>query len=148
MKRITIALLGFVGMMSFAAQAQMKPEDAIKLRQSAMKLVGYNFGSIGAMVNDKKPYNKEEAIRNGANLESLTTMPFEFFIAGTDKGETKAKPEVWKESDKFKAGAEKLQAESVKLAQVTKTGDMAALKAQFNATAQACKACHDNFREK
>ena len=148
MKRLAIVVLAVAGMVSASAIAQMKAEEAIKLRQSAMKLINYNFGSIGAMVNDKKPYNKEEAIRNGANLESLTTMPFEFFIAGTDKGETKAKPEVWKESDKFKAGAEKLQAESVKLAQVTKTGDMAALKAQFNATAQACKACHDNFREK
>ena len=47
----------------------MKPEDAIKLRQSAMKLIGYNFGSIGAMVNDKKPYNKDEAIRNAARVD-------------------------------------------------------------------------------
>jgi cytochrome c556 len=126
----------------------MKPEDAIKLRQSAMKLVGYNFGSIGAMVNDKKPYNKDEAIRNAANVEALVTQPWEFFIAGTDKGETKAKGEIWKESDKFKAAADKLQSESVKLSQVAKTGDMAALKTQFGATAQACKGCHDNYREK
>jgi cytochrome c556 len=148
MKRIAIALLGLTAMLSFSAQAQMKPEDAIKLRQSAMKLVGYNFGSIGAMVNDKKPYNKDEAIRNAVNLEGLSTQPFEFFIAGTDKGETKAKADIWKETDKFKAGADKLQAESVKLAQVAKAGDMAALKTQFNATAQACKGCHDNYREK
>ena len=55
MKRFAIALLCLAGLISFSAQAQMKPEDAIKLRQSAMKLIGYNFGSIGAMVNDKKP---------------------------------------------------------------------------------------------
>ena len=148
MKRITIVLLALAGLASFSAQAQMKPEDAIKLRQSAMKLIGYNFGSIGAMVNDKKPYNKDEAIRNATHIEGLASQPFEFFIAGTDKGETKAKGDIWKESDKFKAAAEKLQAESVKLAQVSKSGDMAALKTQFGATAQACKACHDNYREK
>jgi cytochrome c556 len=135
-------------MVAFSAHAQMKPEDAIKLRQSAMKLVGYNFGSIGNMVNDKKPYNKDEAIRNASNIEGLVTQPWEFFIAGTDKGETKARPEIWKENDKFKAAAEKLQAEAAKLAQVSKSGDMAALKTQFNATAQACKNCHDNYREK
>ena len=148
MKRITIVLLALAGLVSFSAQAQMKPEDAIKLRQSAMKLIGYNFGSIGAMVNDKKPYNKDEAIRNATNLEGLSTQPFEFFVAGSDKGETKAKADIWKEGDKFKAAADKLQAESVKLAQVSKTGDMAALKTQFGATAQACKGCHDNYREK
>jgi len=119
MKRITIVLLALAGLVSFSVQAQMKPEDAIKLRQSAMKLVGYNFGSIGAMVNDKKPYNKDEAIRNATNLEGLSTQPFEFFVAGSDKGETKAKADIWKESDKFKAAADKFQAESAKLAQVS-----------------------------
>ena len=148
MKRFAIALLCLAGLISFSAQAQMKPEDAIKLRQSAMKLIGYNFGSIGAMVNDKKPYNKDEAIRNAANIEALVSQPWEFFIAGSDKGETKAKAEVFKEADKFKAASDKLQAEAAKLAQVSKSGDMAALKTQFGATAQACKNCHDNYREK
>jgi cytochrome c556 len=141
-------LLCLAGWVSFSVQAQMKPEDAIKLRQSAMKLIGYNFGSIGNMVNDKKPYNKDEAIRNASNIEALDSQPWEFFIAGSDKGETKAKPDIWKESDKFKAANEKLQPEVAKLAQVSKSGDAAALKTQFGATAQACKNCHDNFREK
>ena len=148
MKKSVLALLVFAGITSVSAQAQMKPEDAIKLRQSAMKLIGYNFGSIGAMVNDKKPYNKDEAIRNATRLEGLSTQPFEFFVPGTDKGETKAKAEVFKDTDKFRGLAEKFQAESVKLAQVARTGDMAALKTQFGATAQSCKACHDDYREK
>jgi cytochrome c556 len=148
MKKLAIALLGITGIVSFSAQAQMKPEDAIKLRQSAMKLIGYNLGSIGAMVNDKKPYNKDEAIRNAGRVDALSSQPFEFFIAGSDKGETKAKADIWKETGKFKAAAEKMQGEVAKLAQVTKTGDMAALKSQFGAAAGACKACHDDFREK
>ena len=148
MKRFAMALLGFAGILSLSAQAQMKPEDAIKLRQSAMKLVNYNFGSIGAMVNDKKPYNKDEAIRNANRIEGLSSQPFEFFIAGTDKGETKARPEIWKDNDKFRGLAEKMQVEAAKLAQVARTGDMAALKTQFGATGQACKACHDDYREK
>jgi len=148
MKKAAVVLLALAGIVSFSAQAQMKPEDAIKLRQSAMKLISYNFGSIGAMVNDKKPYNKDEAIRNAAHIEGLAGQPWEFFVAGSDKGETKAKGDIWKDADKFKAAGEKLQAEAVKLAQVAKSGDMAALKTQFGATAQACKACHDNYREK
>ena len=148
MKRFAIAMMGFAGILSFSAQAQLKPEDVIKLRQSAMKLVGYNFGSINAMVNDKKPYNKDEAIRNANRIDALSTQPFEFFIAGTEKGDTKARAEIWKDTDKFKSTAEKFQAEAAKLAQVARTGDMAALKTQYGATAQSCKACHDDFREK
>lgn len=148
MQKIAIAVLGIAGILPFPSQAQMKPEEAIKLRQSAMKLIGYNFGSIGAMVNDKKPYSKDEAIRNANRIDALSTQPFEFFIAGSEKGETKAKAEIWKDTDKFKGTAEKFQAEAAKLVQTARTGDMAAIKTQFGATAQACKACHDDFREK
>ena len=31
------------------------------------------------------------------------SQPWEFFITGTDKGETKVKPEVFKDPEKFKA---------------------------------------------
>lgn len=148
MKKLAIAVLGLAGIVSFSVHAQMKPEDTIKLRQSAMKLIGYNFGSIGAMVNDKKPYNKDEAIRNATRVDILSSQPFEFFLAGTEKGETKARGEIWKDEAKFKAAAEKFQAEAAKLAQVARTGDMAALKSQFGATGGSCKACHDDFREK
>ena len=148
MKKFTMALLCLAGLFSLSAQAQLKPEDAIKLRQSALRLIGYNFSSIGNMVNDKKPYNKDEAVRNATYIEALASHPWEFFVAGSDKGETKAKSDIWKENDKFKAASERLQAETAKLTQVARTGDMAALKTQFNATAGACKNCHDSYREK
>ena len=148
MKKLAIASLA-LAVVSVGAIAQTKPEDAIKLRQSAMKLIGYNFGSIGAMVNDKKPYNKDEAIRNANRIEALSGHPWEFFVAGTDKGaEHKARAEVWTDRAKFEAAGKKMETESAKLAQVARTGDQAALKAQFGSTAGTCKACHDDFKEK
>ena len=148
MKKLAIASLAFA-VVSAGAIAQTKPEDAIKLRQSAMKLIGYNFGSIGAMVNDKKPYNKDEAIRNANRVEALSGHPWEFFVAGTDKGaETKAKSEIWKDQAKFEAVGKKMETETAKLAQVARNGDQAALKTQFGAAAQTCKACHDDFKDK
>ena len=151
MKKFAIATLGhsLAAVLSATVYAQTKPEDAIKLRQAGMKLIGYNFGSIGAMVNDKKPYNKDEAIRNATRIDALSNHPFEFFGPGTDKGaDHKASAAVWRDQAKFSAAADKLSVESAKLAQVARTGDMAALKSQFGATAGACKACHDDFREK
>jgi cytochrome c556 len=50
--------------------------------------------------------------------------------------------------DDFKSKAEKMQAETAKLVQAAKTGDAAALKAQVGETGKACKACHDNYRNK
>jgi cytochrome c556 len=149
MKRFAVLVVALAAIGSIPGYAQTKPEDAIKLRQSAMKLIGYNFSSIGAMVNDKKPYNKDEAIRNASRIDALSNHPFEFFGAGTDKGaDHKTSAAVWKEQSKFEAAANKMQAETAKLAQVARTGDQAALKAQFGTTAGTCKACHDDFREK
>ena len=150
MKKMVLATLGLglAATLSATALAQVKPEDAIKLRQSAMKLIGYNFGSINAMVTDKKPYNKDEAIRNANRIDALSNHPFEFFGPGTEKGETKASAAVWKDNAKFNSAADKMGVETAKLAQVAKTGDMGALKTQYGATAQSCKACHDDFREK
>ena len=45
----------------FAAEAQVKPEDQIKQRRSGYAVMGYNFANLGAMAQEKKPYNKEEA---------------------------------------------------------------------------------------
>jgi cytochrome c556 len=69
------------------------------------------------------------------------------YPAGSDKGETRAKPEVWTEQAKFKAASDKLQAETAKLAAAAKTGNLDNIKAAFGPTAGTCKACHDDFQK-
>ncbi len=59
-----------------------------------------------------------------------------------------AKPEIWKQSPKFKEASDKFQQEAVKLAAAAKTGKEDAFKAAFTATAATCKGCHDDFRNK
>ena len=68
-------------------------------------------------------------------------------MPGTDKGETRALPEIWTEQAKFKEGAEKLQAETAKLSAADNTGNLDAVKAAFGAVGQSCKACHDAYRK-
>jgi len=126
----------------------VKPEDAIKYRKSVMTVISWQFQPLGAMVKGERPFDKDVFAKNAAYLEVLSKMPLEGFVAGSDKGETKAKPEIWTEMDKFKGGMDKLQTETAKLAQVAKTGDMNMIKAQFGETAKSCKACHDNFKSK
>jgi cytochrome c556 len=125
-----------------------KPEDAIKYRQSALFVMGQHFGRIGAVVKGEHPYNKEEVAKNAAIAEQMSSLHWEAFVPGTDKGNTRAKPEIWTNVDKFKSAAEKMQQEMSKLAAVAKGGDLNAVKVQFGETGKACKACHDDFRKK
>ena len=153
MKRTTKAVL--VGLMLgvgvvFTAGAQQfsKPEDAIKYRQSALSVMGTQFAQIGAMVQGKVPYDAKVAADSAAVVEVLAKLPWAAFGPGTDKGETKARPEIWSEGAKFKDAQEKLIAESTKLAAASKSGKLEDLKPAFSATAGTCKGCHDSFRAK
>jgi cytochrome c556 len=145
MKRLMILCLVTVALPTAAQFA--KPEDAIKYRQSGMTLQGAHLGRIGAMVNGKVPFDAKVLAENAEVLAFVSKLPFAGFIEGTDKGgNTKAKPEIWTEMDKFRAGASKMQEEAAKLNAAAKTGDQAQIKTAFGATAQSCKACHDNYR--
>ena len=134
-----------------AAQAQApfaRAEDAIKYRQSALFVMGQHFGRIGAVVKGERPYNKEEVAKNAAIAEQMSSLHWEAFVPGTDKGNTRAKPEIWSNPGQFKSAAEKMEQEMNKLAAVAKGGDLNSIKAQFGETGKACKACHDDFRKK
>lgn len=123
-------------------------KNAIAARQAAFTLMVANIGPMGAMVKGKKPFDKEEFARRAANLEALGAMPWEFFIPGSDKGHTEAKPEVWSKADDFKAKADEFQKEAAALVQIVQGGDEKAIGAQFGKTAKSCKSCHKEFKEK
>ena len=138
--------LGTVLAWPAAAQFQ-KPEDAIKYRKAAFTVMGTHFGRIGAMANGRVPYDAKVAADNAELVLAMSKLPYTAFTEGTDKGDTRAKPEIWTDADKFRSAASKMQDEVVKLNAVAKTGDLAALKTAFGATGQTCKGCHDNFRK-
>ena len=130
------------------AQAQFaKPEDAIKYRKASFTVMSAHFGRLGAMANGRVPYDAKAAAENAEVVSALAKLPWTAFGDGTDKGETRAKPEIWKESAKFKEASDKMVAEMGKLNTAAKAGNLDALKAAFGPAAASCKACHDNFRK-
>ena len=134
--------------MGLPAQAQFaKPEDAIKYRKASFNVMAAHFGRLGAMANGRVPYDAKAAAYNADVVATLSKLPWAAFGEGTDKGDTRAKPEIWKEAAKYKEAADKMQAEIVKLNTAAKAGNIDALKAAFGPTAASCKACHDNFRK-
>lgn len=143
----SIAAAALFTSLSAPALAQFqKPEDAVKYRKAALTVMGTHFGRIGAMVNGRVPYDAAAAANSAAIVQTMSALPWEGFVAGTDKGDTRAEPEIWTEQAKFREGAEKLQAETAKLATAAKTGNLDAVKAAFGAVGQSCKACHDAYR--
>jgi cytochrome c556 len=134
--------------MALPAAAQFaKPEDAVKYRKASLTLIGTHFGRVGAMVSGRVPFDAKVAAENVELVAELAKLPWAAFAEGTDKGETRAKPEIWKEAGKFKEASDKFQAETLKLQAAAKTGNLDTLKTAFGATGASCKACHDTFRK-
>ena len=134
---------------SSAANAQFaKAEDAIKYRKNALFVMSQHYGRIGAMVNGRVPFDAKAAAENAAIAESMSKLPWAGFGAGTDKGDTKAKPEIWTEQAKFKENGDKMMAEKTKLSAAAKTGNLDSIKTAFAATSDTCKTCHDAYRAK
>ena len=150
MKRLPVALVATLGALaSLPAAAQFqKPEDAIKYRQSAMSLQSAHLGRVFAMANGRVPFDAKAANDNIEIISMLNTrLQFAAFVEGSDKGNTRAKPEIWAEKDKWNAAVSKSQDDVAKLVVAGKSGNLDQIKAAAGAVGQSCKACHDANRK-
>lgn len=145
-----LAVAGGLASLGAPAHAQFnKPEDAIRYRQAAFVLMGNNMGRINAQLKSGSP-NVQVIQQSAALVEVMSKLPYEAFIPGSESGgtpPTRAKPEVFKDGDKIKQLADKMQSEVAKLNTVAKGGDVNAIRAQFGEVGKSCKACHDDYRK-
>lgn len=150
MKTISILVLAAaaIGFSGTASAQFAKAEDAIKYRKNALFVMQQHFARVAAMASGKAPFDAKAAAENAAIAESMSRLPWAAFGEGTDKGDTKALPEIWKEQAKFKAAAENMQDGMSKLAAAAKTGNLDSIKTAFQGMSGSCKACHDDFRGK
>ncbi|MBI2751047.1 MAG: cytochrome c [Burkholderiales bacterium] len=148
-KPISFILAATVVTLAGPASAQFaKPEDAIKYRKNALFVMQQNFARVGAMAAGKAPFDAKVAAESAAVAEYMSKLPWAGFGVGTDKGDTKAKPEIWTESAKFKEYGDKMQSEMTKLSVAAKAGNLENIKTAMGPAGESCKACHDAYRSK
>jgi cytochrome c556 len=151
MNRSILVLATVAGLAAaFPAAAQFaKPEDAVKYRKGAFTVMAAHFGRVAAMANGRIPFDAKAAAENAEIATMVSKLPFAGFIDGTDKGDTKAKPDIWKNWDKFRTAALKMQDEVTKLSATARTPGLTVeqLKAAVGAVGGTCKGCHDDYRQ-
>ncbi len=132
-----------------APQPADKPENIVKYRLAVQQSLGRIMGAMGDVVKGKVSFASrlpDQALALNLSTKGLVEM----FPAGTgaDRLKTRARPEIWRDWDTFRATAEKLVAETAKLVEVSKSGGFEAFKAQYKAVGKVCSACHKPFRAK
>jgi cytochrome c556 len=150
MKAVAAMVLGALALaLAVPAQAQPKPEDVIKFRKGVYQVVFWHFRPMGAMVKGDIPFDQAAFARNAEILAMMATVAPAAFPPGTDKGDTRARPEIWSDAAGFRKVMENFQAETAKLEQVAKgAGSVDQVRAQFGVVTRSCSACHDNYRAK
>lgn len=145
-RNVAFAAAALAAAFAIPAQAQFaKPEDAVRYRQSAFFLMGQQMGRINGQLRAERP-NMPVIQQAAAVLNTIDALPYEGFTPGSETLKSRAKPEAYKDAAKFRELADKMMAEVGKLEAAAKGGDVAAIRAQFGAVGQSCKACHDQYR--
>jgi cytochrome c556 len=132
------------------AQGAPRPESLIKWRQSAYQVIAWNSGRIKAALAG--PYAPQE-VQSAANaLAAVANSGLAgLFAPGTAHGkgwrETTAREEVFSDASKFRGLTEEFAREASTLARLAAAGDRNTVNEQFLKVAQACKSCHNQFRQ-
>lgn len=150
MKRWLIALAVVAGgaVVAGSAQAQQKPEDVIKYRKAVMTVQSWNMRPMAMMVKGQQPYDAALFAWYAGVIQSTSFMLPDAFLPGSDKGDTKARPEIWKDAGKFKQTVDRFNSDASKLVAASRAGTLDAVKGPFGALAKNCGGCHKEFRSK
>ena len=152
MKAMMISALAGALLASTAAQAQLKPEEQVEIRQAGYQFMAWNMGKIKAQVIDgKEPYDQAKvaaaanAIAAIANSGMGALYSPDTTTAQLGK-QTRLKPEFFDNLEE----AGRIGGEFVKnanqLASVAAGNDQAAIKKAFGDVGGSCKSCHDKVR--
>ena len=146
MRVVSSLLAAVLATVAFSAVAA-DGKDPLEARKAVFKEYKKVFGQgMGAVMKGEKPYNKDEFAALAVQMVDLSKQPWQYFPAGSDKGKTESRPEVWTKPAEFKKAADEHQALIVKLAEAAKGGDLAQIRPAFGAAQKTCKACHEVFK--
>lgn len=143
--RRAVASLSILAVL-LAASAVAAQDNVIKRRQQVMKAIDEQFEAGTGMLRGKVPYDSAKALAIFATLGDKFAGFAELFPPGSDAGETKAKAAIWSDHAGFDAAAAGFRKAVADNAPTAGTED--GFKAGFTAVANACRACHQSFKNR
>ncbi len=132
------------------AIVEASPEalQAIKERQEGFKTMGGAFKNINDELKTGNP-DAGAILGMAREIQVASEGQVARFIpdSGPETGvKMRARAEIWESMPDFEAKYDAFVAASDRLAEVSATGDVAAITAQAKNLGATCKACHDKFR--
>lgn len=130
----------------FTTVLAQEDEALTQYRQKVMTSQGTSMGAMNDILKNKLPF-PNHIVAHAQDIQRMTVLIPDAFKKEITAGKTDAKPEIWKEWDKFVTAAEALGQEAAKLAEVVQKNDMEAITAQVKKVGDACGTCHKPYRK-
>ncbi|WP_416140638.1 c-type cytochrome [Halomonas sp. HK25] len=140
-------------LLSSASVQALEVDKAIEYRQSALRVMAFQTGPLGDMVQGDIDYDAEDFALRANNLASLAHLPWEAFIEGSLQNDdhgiaTEAMAVIADNRDDFISRQETLVDETDTLAQMANDGaEFDELRRQMGTVVDTCRGCHDNYRD-
>lgn len=141
---------GIMAVSSLAyALDQEQAEKITNVRQGALKVIGWNIGPMGAMAKEEMPYDADLFALHAERIAVLTGMLPEVFKADTRDYpvDTEALDAIWEDFDEFTRLANAAENKALRASAMAKNKDFADARTALGELGQACKDCHEKFRE-
>jgi cytochrome c556 len=122
------------------------PEQLVTKRQALFKQFTKTFEPLGLVARNRQDYVRADFMASALALQELSSQPWAYFTADGNYPPTRAKPEVWSQAGEFKLAQDSFLANVKKLADVSGSADLPAIRASVEAVEKSCKSCHDQFR--
>ena len=124
-----------------------KIEQAIKHRKAAFTLMATYVNRMVQTVDGHRPFDAKLMAQDARTVELLSKLPWEGFVEGSERGDTRAKDDIWFEEDKFKRYANDLQAKTAVVTVAAESSDLNRFKAAVGQMRDVCNTCHKAFRK-
>ncbi|UFN47169.1 cytochrome c [Roseomonas sp. OT10] len=120
------------------------PAEAISQRKAGLREMQRNMEAIKAALDSRG--DLAPVAQRAAAIQAFYTGFPSFFPAGSETGDTKARPEVWSDRATFERAAANAASAAGNLQAVAASGEASATATAFQQMAASCSACHRNFR--
>ena len=144
-----VAAAGLVLSLGGGVASAQTPQQAIAFRKGSMQVQQWHLARVLVpMIKGQRPFDAAVYLRAMTTIEVLSGSIGDGYIPGSETGETRALPEVFKDPAGFRAAVERFQGEAKRAVAVARSGDEKAMRSEVVEMIKACEGCHERFRSK
>ena len=130
------------------AASTVDSQRAFERRENTMKHMGRPlYLGIGRVAKGTAAYGPDTVAAAETVASLAGTLNRNLFPPGSDVDGSRIKPEIFSANDHVDQLIAAVQSATAQLVPAVRTGDKIAITAAYNAVADACNACHSEFRK-